>query len=118
MPVVLTAPITRPSQLRSRRMNAAQAVSGSRRDTLSIFSGLDASRAAPAALGRGVGRAMLRHIVGEAKARGYRRLSLETGNTEPFAAALRLYASEGFQPWGSFGNYHDTPFSSFLTLRL
>src|SRR5947209_8438963 len=75
-------------------------------------------RTAPAALGRGVGRAMLRHIVGEAKARGYRRLSLETGNTEPFAAALRLYASEGFQPWGPFGDYHDTPFSSFLTVRL
>jgi putative acetyltransferase len=65
-----------------------------------------------------VGRAMLHHIVAEAKARGYRRLSLETGNTEPFAAALRLYASEGFQPWGPFGDYHDTPFSSFLTRHL
>jgi putative acetyltransferase len=75
-------------------------------------------RTAPAALGRGVGRAMLHHIVAEAKARGYRRLSLETGNTEPFAAALRLYASEGFQPWGPFGDYHDTPFSSFLTRHL
>jgi putative acetyltransferase len=75
-------------------------------------------RTAPAALGRGIGRAMLHHIVAEAKARGYRRLSLETGNTEPFAAALRLYASEGFQPWGPFGDYHDTPFSSFLTRHL
>jgi|SRR4051794_35408619 putative acetyltransferase len=75
-------------------------------------------RAAPQALGRGVGRALLRHIVAEATARGYQRLSLETGNTEPFAAALRLYASEGFQPWGPFAGYADTPFSSFLTRRL
>jgi putative acetyltransferase len=75
-------------------------------------------RTVPAALGRGVGRAVLRHIVAEARSRGYSRLSLETGNTEPFAPALRLYESEGFQPWGRFGDYHDIPFSSFLSLRL
>ena len=75
-------------------------------------------RTAPEALGRGVGRAVLRHIVSEAEGRGYSRLSLETGNTEPFAAALRLYESEGFRPWGPFGDYHDIPFSSFLTRRL
>ena len=75
-------------------------------------------RAAPAAVGRGVGRAMLRHIIGEAKSRGYRRLSLETGNTKPFAPALKLYADEGFRQWGPFGDYNDTPFSSFLTRNL
>lgn len=75
-------------------------------------------RTVSSALGRGIGRAMLRHIVAEAKARGYKRLSLETGNTEPFAAALHLYASEGFQPWGPFAGYSDTPLSSFLTRRL
>jgi putative acetyltransferase len=75
-------------------------------------------RTAPGARGRGIGRAMLRHIKIEAKSRGYKRLSLETGNTEPFAAALKLYASEGFRPWGPFGDYHDTPFSSFLTCSL
>ena len=75
-------------------------------------------RTVPAALGRGVGRAVLRHIVAEARSRGYSRLSLETGNTEPFTPALRLYESEGFQPWGRFGEYHDLPFSSFLSRRL
>jgi putative acetyltransferase len=75
-------------------------------------------RTAPEALGRGIGRAMLRHIMSEAKARGYRRLSLETGNTEAFAPALKLYASEGFRTWGPFGDYNDTPFSSFLTRTL
>lgn len=75
-------------------------------------------RTAPAALGKGVGRAMLRHIVDEARSRGYKRLSLETGNTEPFHPALRLYESEGFVPWGPFADYKDIPFSSFMTLRL
>jgi putative acetyltransferase len=54
----------------------------------------------------------------EARSRGYKRLSLETGNTEPFAPALRLYESEGFQAWGPFGDYRDIPFSSFFSLRL
>jgi putative acetyltransferase len=75
-------------------------------------------RTAPAALGRGVGRAILRYILAEARSRGYARLSLETGNTEPFTPALRLYESEGFQPWGPFGDYRDIPFSSFLSRRL
>jgi putative acetyltransferase len=75
-------------------------------------------RTAPAALRRGVGRAVLRHIVAEAQARGYRRLSLETGNTEPFQPALELYANEGFVPWGPFADYRDIPFSSFMTRRL
>jgi|tagenome__1003787_1003787.scaffolds.fasta_scaffold20958963_4 putative acetyltransferase len=70
-------------------------------------------RTAPGALGRGVGRAILHHIVAEARRRGYRRLSLETGSTEPFAAALRLYESEGFVPCAPFGDYQDTPFTAF-----
>jgi putative acetyltransferase len=75
-------------------------------------------RTAPAALGRGVGRALLNHIVGEARSRGYRRLSLETGSTDPFAAAIRLYESEGFVPCGPFGDYRDTPFARFYTREL
>jgi putative acetyltransferase len=75
-------------------------------------------RTAPEALGQGIGRAILRHIVSEAKARGYRRLSLETGNTEAFAPALKLYASEGFRAWGPFADYNNSPFSSFLTRTL
>ena len=75
-------------------------------------------RTAPGSTGKGVGRAMLRHIIAEAKSRGYTRLSLETGNSAPFAPALHIYASEGFEPWGPFGEYKDIPFSSFLTRRL
>jgi putative acetyltransferase len=75
-------------------------------------------RTAPSALGRGVGRALLHHILAEAKLRGYQRLSLETGSTEPFAAALRLYESEGFLSCGPFGDYQDTPFTRFFTREL
>ncbi|MEO8455420.1 MAG: GNAT family N-acetyltransferase [Sphingomicrobium sp.] len=70
------------------------------------------------ALRRGVGRAILHHIVAQARSRGYRRLSLETGSTGPFAAALHLYESEGFVPCGPFGTYKDTPFTRFFTREL
>ena len=75
-------------------------------------------RTAADALGRGVGRAMLRHIIDEARSRGYRRLSLETGSTEPFSAALHLYQAEGFEPCGPFGGYLDTPFTRFFTRQV
>ena len=75
-------------------------------------------RTAPRALGRGVGRAVLHHIVGEAKSRGYKRLSLETGGSKPFEAAIALYESEGFVRCGPFSGYEDTPFSRFFTRAL
>ena len=75
-------------------------------------------RTAPDALGRGVGRLLLRHIVAEARARGYRRLSLETGRADAFAAALHLYQGESFVPCGPFGGYRATPFTCFLTREL
>jgi putative acetyltransferase len=75
-------------------------------------------RTARDALGRGVGTAILERILNEARRRGYKRLSLETGSTEPFAAALRLYEREGFVPCGAFGGYAETPFTRFFTREL
>lgn len=75
-------------------------------------------RTAPEALGRGVGRAMLHHLMREARERGFRRLSLETGSGPEFAAALRLYEKEGFVPCGPFGGYVPTPFTGFFTRAL
>ena len=72
-------------------------------------------RTADAALGRGVGKAVLDHLVMAAKGEGMARLSLETGSTEQFAAANRLYEREGFQVCGPFGGYVDTPFTRFFT---
>lgn len=73
----------------------------------------------PAALRhRGAGRAMIAHLIEVARARGYARLSLETGATAPFVPARRLYESVGFTACGRFGDYPDDPHSVFLTLVL
>ena len=69
-------------------------------------------------LGLGVGRAILRRIVAEARARGMTSLWLETGATEDFVPAQRLYASEGFVPCGPFDGYAEDPFSVFMTRTL
>jgi len=67
---------------------------------------------------RGAGRAVLQHIVAEAKSRGYERLSLETGSMEEFRPAQKLYASFGFSYCGPFGLYKEDPYSRFMTLEL
>jgi len=68
--------------------------------------------------GRGVGRAVLAHIVEVAGARGYERLSLETGSMAAFEPARRLYERFGFVRCGPFGDYVEDPNSVFMTLRL
>lgn len=75
-------------------------------------------RTATEARGQGIGRAMVEHFLAEARRRGYRRLSLETGTAEAFAPARRLYASCGFTPCGPFARYLDDPRSVFFTLAL
>jgi putative acetyltransferase len=72
-------------------------------------------RVADAWLGRGVGRAMLDHIVGEARRMGLKSLWLETGSAPAFTPALRLYETAGFTRCGPFDGYADDPFSVFMT---
>ncbi|MBM3667996.1 MAG: GNAT family N-acetyltransferase [Actinobacteria bacterium] len=69
-------------------------------------------------LGRGFGRAILQHLVGEARRRGMTSLWLETGSTPAFTPALRLYESAGFVRCGPFADYVDDPFSVFMTMPL
>lgn len=79
---------------------------------------LKSMRTAPTALRRGVARAVLDHMIAEAKKRDYRRLSLETGRTAPFEAAHTLYRSAGFVETEPFADYADTSFSRYFTLGL
>ena len=79
---------------------------------------LKTMRTAAAARGQGVGAAMLAHLLHEAAARGYRRVSLETGTQPYFAAARRLYARHGFVECGPFAGYVEDPFSTFMTREL
>jgi putative acetyltransferase len=69
-------------------------------------------------LRKGVGAMMLTHIISEARTRGYRRLSLETGSSEAFVPALTMYEAHGFQHCSPFGEYVEDPFSRFMTLAL
>jgi putative acetyltransferase len=75
-------------------------------------------RVVDAFLGRGFGRAILDHIVREARERGMRSLWLETGSGDPFVPAHRLYESAGFVRCGPFDDYIDDGFSVFMTRQL
>ncbi|WP_260598605.1 GNAT family N-acetyltransferase [Sphingomonas endolithica] len=79
---------------------------------------LKSMRTAPDQLRRGVAAAMLAHLIAEARARGYQRLSLETGTNAPFAPARALYEAVGFVPSGPFGDYKLTDFNRCYTLAL
>ena len=67
---------------------------------------------------RGVGARLLQHLIEEAVARGYHRLSLETGSMAAFAPARSLYARHGFEACPPFGEYVEDPHSVFMTRRL
>ncbi len=67
---------------------------------------------------KGVAAQILAHIIAVARARGYRRLSLETGSFAYFIPAHRLYERFGFQRCGPFGNYCFDPISVYFALEL
>jgi putative acetyltransferase len=69
-------------------------------------------------LRKGAAAAMLEHIIATARARGYQRLSLETGSGEAFDAAHGLYLRYGFTYCAPFGDYKEDPFSRFMMLEL
>ncbi len=65
--------------------------------------------------GKGLGTLILEHILREARARGFRQVSLETGSQDFFAPARALYAKHGFTECGPFEGYWDDPNSVFMT---
>lgn len=75
-------------------------------------------RTAKPYLRKGVGTMVLKHIISEAKRRGYRRLSLETGSMDYFKPAHLLYRKFGFKSCAPFGGYCEDPNSVFMTLEL
>jgi putative acetyltransferase len=79
---------------------------------------LKSMHTAEEARGQGVARALVEHIVGLARERGYKRLSLETGSGPAFEPARALYASAGFAPCEAFGDYTPSPNSAYMTLAL
>ena len=75
-------------------------------------------RTATAHLRKGVASRMLEHIIAEARRRGYRRLSLETGQMPYFEPARQLYRKFGFTTCPPFAQYREDPNSVFMTLEL
>jgi putative acetyltransferase len=75
-------------------------------------------RTHPEHLRKGVAAALLEHIIGVARSRGYRRLSLETGSGPAFEPALALYRKRGFVDGDAFGGYVRSEFNQFLHLEL
>jgi putative acetyltransferase len=75
-------------------------------------------RAAPDYRGKGVGKAVLLHLMDEARRRGYTRLSLETGRPEEFLPARSLYEAHGFAECAPFGDYVSDDFSICMTRLL
>jgi putative acetyltransferase len=67
---------------------------------------------------KGVARALVEHILAEARRRSYARLSLETGSMKAFEPAQKLYASFGFHYCPPFVGYVEDPNSVFMTLVL
>lgn len=67
---------------------------------------------------QGVASRLLRHLIDEAKRRGYHRLSLETGSMGYFEPARSLYARFGFSSCAPFGSYRQDPNSMFMSKEL
>jgi putative acetyltransferase len=67
---------------------------------------------------KGLGKLILEHIMEEARRRGYRRMSLETGSMAFFEPARALYASYGFVRCAPFANYREDPYSICMTRAL
>ncbi len=79
---------------------------------------LKSMRTHPAYLRRGVAATLLEQVIGEARRRGLKRLSLETGSGAAFEPALVLYRRRGFVDGAAFGDYVKSAFNQFLHLAL
>lgn len=80
---------------------------------------LKSMRTHPAHLRKGAAALLLDRLIAEARAKGLRRLSLETGTADHFAPALALYRSRGFRDGAAFADYPvDSPHNCYLHLEL
>ena len=77
---------------------------------------LKSMRSSARHLRQGAAQAILTELLTLARERGYERVSLETGSTPPFDAAIAMYRRFGFVECGPFADYRDDPFSRFMVL--
>ena len=79
---------------------------------------LKSMRATPAYRGKGAGEAILRHLMAEARRRGYTWLGLETGRPDAYLPAQSLYRKYGFTECEDFGEYLGDEFSVCMSRTL
>lgn len=91
---------------------------GALKELDAVHAEIKSMRTTPKYRGQGAGKLMLRHILREARERGYQRLSLETGSMAAFEPARRLYATHGFTDCGPFADYVPDHNSVYMTLEL
>jgi putative acetyltransferase len=68
--------------------------------------------------GKGIASTLLKHLLAEAKQRGYHQISLETGSMPFFEPARNLYAKYGFEYCAPFSTYREDPNSVFMAKKL
>lgn len=66
----------------------------------------------------GIASGLLTHIIDHARNAGFSRLSLETGSSEFFLPARKLYEKFGFAYCDPFADYRPDPNSVFMTRSL
>lgn len=79
---------------------------------------LKSMRATPGYRGKGAGEAILLHLIGEARRRGYAWLGLETGRPAAYLPAQSLYRKHGFAECADFGDYIGDDFSMCMDRAL
>ena len=75
---------------------------------------LKSMRTHPDHLRQGVAAALLDFMMAEARSRGLKRLSLETGSGPAFEPAHALYRSRGFAEGKVFSNHQPSAFNRFF----
>lgn len=75
-------------------------------------------RTSESSRGKGIGSAILKHIIEFAKDKGYRSIYLETGSMSFFEPARKLYQKYGFESCKPFATYSEDQNSIFMLKRL
>ena len=67
---------------------------------------------------QGVGSAVLRKLLEEARNAELTSVAIETGSGGPFENTIAFYIRHGFEPCAPFGGYAATPFNRFYSRLL
>ena len=98
--------------------NGRLAAVGALREIDAARGELKSMRATPDYRGKGAGEAILLHLIGEARRRGYAWLGLETGRPAAYLPAQGLYRKHGFAECADFGDYVGDDFSMCMDRAL